>query len=134
MRETSGRRVLIVGDDAEGLEALRQLLGLWGFQADIGEDGKRALAVVRGRAPDAVVIDLGLAGATELIARIKAESGDTVVVAVSVWPQLEPAARVAGADWFVLKPDLKALERLLACLGRRASEPLVEAKKVDGKS
>jgi CheY-like chemotaxis protein len=61
-------------------------------------------------------MDLALPGgdALEIIRRIKTENDEILVIAFSGWHHLEAAARAAGADAFVLKPDLEALERLLA--------------------
>lgn len=81
-------------------------------------DAKQALVVALKNSPppDVIVTDLGLADgeAFDLIRRVKAESPDVFIVAFSGWHKLEAAACGAGADAFVLKRDLDALERALA--------------------
>jgi CheY-like chemotaxis protein len=61
-------------------------------------------------------MDLGLpdGDAVDVIRRIKTEHEGTIVVAFSGWHHLERAARAAGVDDFVLKPDVETLQRLLA--------------------
>jgi CheY-like chemotaxis protein len=108
------RRVLVIDDDAEGRLALGELLAMWGYETDEAHDGTRAIEVSREKRPDIVVLDLGLPdrNGVELIARLKA--GGASVIAYSGWHNLEGGARAAGADAFVLKPDISALRRALA--------------------
>ena len=111
------RTVLVVDDATENLDSLCELLSVWGYDAVQGvPDGKQALALALESSPDIIVTDLGLADgeAFDLIRRVKAASPDVFVIAFSGWHKLEAAARAAGADAFVLKPDLEALERALA--------------------
>ena len=137
MAYTAGaRRVLVVEDDPEGLEGLRELLTLWGYDVDVADDSKRALVLVGSRRPGTVVMDLGLpdGDALELIRLIKAETESTVVIAFSGWNHLETSARVAGADWFILKPDLTALEHVLARVKTAQRFPVaVAGKKTTGR-
>ena len=108
------RRVLVVDDDFESQIGLRELLGLWGYEVDVAEDGRRALELARSRCPDVVVMDLGLPQGDALHV-IQLLGADGIrVIAFSGWDQAEVAARAAGADAFVLKPDLEWLERVLA--------------------
>ena len=45
-------------------------------------------------------------------------AADVAIVAFTGGADGERAARAAGADWFVLKPDSETLERALACVTR----------------
>jgi len=118
------RRVLILEDDSGGREDLRRLLELWGHEVHVAGDWARALALSLSRRPDAVVMDLRLRDGDALYAirRIKADCARVRVIAFSGWHEAEVGARAAGADAFVLKPDLDGLERLLRELPPRAAE------------
>jgi DNA-binding response OmpR family regulator len=64
--------------------------------------------------PNVVVLDLGLpdtAGA-DVVRRIR-EQGEARIVVFSAWHRLRDAALAAGADAFVLKPDVDTLQRVL---------------------
>jgi len=112
---TTGRRlVLVIDDDAEGRIALRELLAMWDYETDEAHDGTRAIEMSLEKRPDIVVLDLGLPdrSGVELIGRLKAAGG--FVIAYSGWHNLEARARAAGADAFVLKPNIQDLRRALA--------------------
>ena len=122
------RRVLVVDDSPDNLSSLCELLEAWGYDAEAADDGARALLALARRRPDVVVLDLGLpdGDAVGVIRRIKATDGDIVVIAFSGWHHLEAAARAAGADAFILKPDIDALEHLLAYRGKDGPLPADE--------
>ena len=64
--------------------------------------------------PDVVVIGLQGPEACELIRRLKSRAtGGLSIVAYSGAGAVESAARAAGADDFILKPDIPKLERVL---------------------
>lgn len=52
------RRALVVDDDDETREYLRDLLCLGGFEVEAAADARGARALVRRRAPDVMLIDL----------------------------------------------------------------------------
>ena len=112
----SRKRVVAVDDVPDSLDALCELLRGWDYEVDGATDRTQALALTLARRTDLVVTDLSLADgdALDVIRRIKQEDDDVVIVAYTGWAHLEAAARAAGADAFVLKPDVDALERLLA--------------------
>jgi len=117
------RRVLVVDDDFESQTALGELFRVWGYEVDVAENGRRALELARARRPDVAVMDLGLPEGDALHV-IRLLSADGIrVIAFSGWDQAEVPARTAGADAFVLKPDLERLERVLAEGEGRASKP-----------
>jgi CheY-like chemotaxis protein len=111
---TDRRRVLIVDDDADGRISLRELLAVWGYDAEEAHDGARAIELSLVTRPDIVVLDLGLPDrdGVGLIARFKAEGA--FVIAYSGWQHLRAGAHAAGADAFVLKPEILELRAALA--------------------
>ena len=127
------KRVLVVDDNVENVESLCELVRLWGYDVEAAEDGKQALAVTRDRRPDAVIMDLSLpeGDALDVIRRIKAEQAGVAVIAFSGWRDAEADARAAGADAFVLKPEVEILERVLAELDALSGPAGVGSKKAD---
>src|SRR5690242_9262544 len=55
-----GRHVLIVDDDYESREALREMLRMWGHEVDVAADGCEAVRLALERRPEVVLLDLGL--------------------------------------------------------------------------
>jgi len=124
-------RVLVVDDEVEEREALCELLSTWGFEAEAAEDGKHALEMVLTFKPGVVVLDLGLPDATGAeVVRVIREDGKARIIVFSGWHGLRDAALAAGADAFVLKPDLEALERALLT---PTPQPEVARKKRQGR-
>ena len=110
------RRVLVFDDSTDSCEAITELLHGWGFEVDLAEDGRQAREMVVAFEPDIVITALSLPGgdACDVIMDVRARRGDGVfIVAYSGRRCLEAAARAAGANAFVLKPDTDYLERLV---------------------
>jgi two-component system KDP operon response regulator KdpE len=122
-------RVLVLDDDADNLSALYEVVTDWGYEPVTAADGKAALAMAAdGRRLDVAVIDLGLpeGDGLDVIKQLKALG--IGVVAFSGWNS-EAAAVGAGADAFVLKPDLDGLEGALKVASRRRQHHLGRSKK-----
>jgi excisionase family DNA binding protein len=116
---SEGGRVLIIDDEPDFAEMMRDYLGLKGSLDVRVADDPFIAGVEMGRfQPHVVVLDLQLAGLDGLamLARIRADPllGDLPVIACSDFADAEEAARSAGFDAFVAKP-LK-LDELLACV------------------
>jgi len=107
------KHVLVVDDDADNLAAMCEVLALWGYDAEGAADGKAALEAAGSHCPDVAVMDLGLPGgdAFHVIQQLKALG--VFLIAYTGWHKAEMAARAAGADAFVLRPDIDVLEQLL---------------------
>lgn len=121
-------RVLLVDDDPAVREVLRDLLPLCGEQFEVvGEAGNGLQAVEMAMAlkPDVILMDVRMPlldgiGATR---RLKQELGcpSAIVVFSSFpWPELEAAAKEAGAVHHLCKPfDMEELTAILAeAIGR----------------
>jgi PAS domain S-box-containing protein len=114
------RRVLVVEDNRDAAETLRELLELFGHTVAIAYSGPAGLEAAREFLPEVVLCDLGLPGmdgyavATEL--RRDPATAATRLVAVSGYGQAEDRDRSqeAGFDVHLTKPvDLAELERLI---------------------
>jgi CheY-like chemotaxis protein len=114
-------RVLVVEDEPDGGESLRQLLLLYGHQAEVARDGPAALALAERFLPDVVLLDIGLPGTNglEVARRMRQNLGltDALLVALTGYGQDEDRRRSheAGFNAHLVKPvDLDSLEKLLA--------------------
>jgi two-component system, chemotaxis family, CheB/CheR fusion protein len=121
------RRVLIVEGDADNCEALRMILDGLGHDVEYARTGAGALSVTMMWHPDLVVLDLGLPDLPgERVAEtMKRLPTPPFIVGFSGYHKREHAARSAGCDAFVLKPNLDGLLALIAA-------PVVGHAKADG--
>ena len=55
-------RILVVDDDAGHLSMLRTVLSGWGYAPEGATDGEQAVAKVKEKAYDAVLLDVRMAG------------------------------------------------------------------------
>ncbi len=125
---TCGRRVLVVEDNRDAAEMLRDLLELEGHLVELAFDGQAALAKARTFHPDVVVCDIGLPemNGFEVARALRAEPGPSrpTLVALSGYAQPEDVARgrEAGFDAHLAKPpSIEALSHLLADAPVRAA-------------
>ena len=104
------KRILVVEDQADNLQILRDLLTSEGYQiieAQDGEEGVRAAAAER---PDLILMDIQLPGVDgyEATRRIKADPALCAIPIIVVTSYSlsgdEAKARAAGCDDFVPKP------------------------------
>ncbi len=126
------RRVLVVEDNEDAAESLRDVLTMFGHTVEITGDGRTALAHARVFRPDVVLCDLGLPG-MDGFAVARAFRADemllgTYLVALSGFARAQDAQRSleAGFDHHLAKPvDLDALAQLIddAPIGSSASRP-----------
>ncbi len=56
----TARRVLLIEDEPNIIEAIRFILSRDGWRVDTHSDGETALAAIRARAPDLVILDVML--------------------------------------------------------------------------
>jgi CheY-like chemotaxis protein/anti-sigma regulatory factor (Ser/Thr protein kinase) len=112
-------RVLLIEDNADAAESLKEALAFGGHQVEIANTGFEGLAKVRGFGPDVVLCDLGLPGIDgfEVARRMRADPAvEAPLVALSGYagPEDLERSREAGFARHVAKPpDLDELERVL---------------------
>jgi PAS domain S-box-containing protein len=113
------RRVLVVEDNDDAREMLRNLLQLFGHDVHEARDGASGVEEARRVRPDAALIDIGLPGIDgyEVARRIRADVPGARLVALTGYGQPEDRERAlaAGFDVHLVKPvDPEQLQRLLA--------------------
>jgi DNA-binding response OmpR family regulator len=121
-------RILIVDDDRDAVATLSALLQHDGHDVIQAYSGGGVLSLVRSREPDAVLLDIGMPGATgfEVARELRERLGRYCppLIAVTAWTQ--PAARemgrLAGFSHYMTKPyspqDLRAVLASLAATTR----------------
>jgi hypothetical protein len=113
--------ILLVDDDATGLQIRAALLESRGFQVDTASNPSSALAAIRGREFDLAIIDQILVGTTgdELAGEIRAILPKLPIILHSGLMSHEMTS-IRNADVFVSKAD--GPTALLAAIGRLLRE------------
>jgi CheY-like chemotaxis protein len=119
--------VLVVDDNEDAAAMLGELLEALGHEVRTAGDGPEALAAVAVRAPDVVVLDIGLPGMSgyEVAAKMRLDPAlaKVVLVALTGYGQESDRQRTrdAGFDHHLVKPaDFAALKKILAGVVARA--------------
>jgi CheY-like chemotaxis protein len=122
------RRVLVVEDNLDAAETLRDLLELEGHRVEVAYDGRAALAKARSFRPDVVVCDIGLPemNGFDVARALRDEPGPSqpTLVALTGYARPEDVARgrEAGFDAHLAKPpSIEVLSHLLASAAVRAA-------------
>lgn len=127
---TSAVRVVVIDDDADVRLLVQMVLEQAGGEvvgdAATADAGVELVAQVR---PDVVVLDWEMPGRTgvEAIPELRAAAPDASIVMFSSHPSSIGAAPVleAGADAYVDKSEVTALERFVSVRGRRHRDALI---------
>lgn len=130
----SGRRILLVDDDADARAIMRVMLSSSARRYEITEAraGEEALVVLRRFKPDLVLLDIALPGEDGLavLRGIKHDhatrSTPVILVSAHAEQRMVRAGLVSGADEYLIKPItrerlLGAVDRLLGGQGPRPS-------------
>jgi signal transduction histidine kinase/CheY-like chemotaxis protein len=124
--EGGGCRFLLVDDDAENVDSLREILLRDGHEADTALSGAEAIAKLRsGSTYDAVLCDLGMPGMTgwEVAREVRRIAAEVPFYILTGWGreverQIPPSLSVSGV---VTKPiDLNELRRIAAASRARS--------------
>ena len=104
------KRILVVEDQEDNRQILRDLLGSVGYQILEAEDGARGVAAAEAERPDLILMDiqLPLIDGYEATRRIKANPALRAIPIIVVTSYAlggdEEKARAAGCDAYVAKP------------------------------
>jgi two-component system response regulator MprA len=120
-------RILVVDDDRAVRDALRRALTLGGYEVEVAEGGSQGLEHTVTRAPDAVVLDVGMPDVDGLeVCRRLRSAGNRVPILIltardAVSDRIDGLD--AGADDYLVKPfDVGELKARLRALMRRSGE------------
>ena len=105
------RHILVVEDQEDSRQILRDLLGNAGYELTEAENGEEAIAAVAQRRPDLILMDIQMPvlDGYEATRRIKADPAlkdvPIIVVTSYAWSGDENKALAAGCDGYVSKPS-----------------------------
>ena len=122
------KTILVVEDQEDNRQILRDLLGSAGFRMVEAHDGEQALTVARSQRPDLILMDIQLPilDGYETTRAIKRDSElkHIPIIAVTSYALSgdEQRAREAGCDAYVAKPY--STRHLLAKIGQFLERPL----------
>jgi PAS domain S-box-containing protein len=124
----SGRRVLVIEDNIDAAESLRDALAVDAHEVAVAYDGAEGVEKARAFAPEVVLCDIGLPGmdgyaVARALRAYQATRGMTLVALTGyALAQDEQRAHEAGFDRHLAKPpDLDKLQRILVEASRRAA-------------
>ena len=120
-------RILLVEDEAALSEPLAYLLGREGYDIDVVQDGRSAVAAFLADEPDLVLLDLMLPGipGTEVCRQIRAVSTTPIIMLTAKDSEVDIVVGLElGADDYVTKPysSRELLARIRAVLRRRVTD------------
>ncbi len=117
----SGKRILIVDDNATNLKLVAYLMKANGYTVDTALEADAAIAAIHANHPDVILMDIQLPGidGLELTRRLKADAKTRgiVIVAVTAYAMKgdQDKALAAGCDDYITKPiDTRALPETIA--------------------
>ncbi len=131
------RTILVVEDEPQIAGIVRDYLEHAGFAVIAAGDGAAALAIVRARRPDALVLDLGLprVDGLDVIRAIRRDSRVPILILSARGDETDRVAGLElGADDYVVKPfsPRELVARVRAVLRRAEAVPLADERIVAG--
>ncbi|HTV17059.1 MAG TPA: response regulator [Polyangiaceae bacterium] len=113
--ERPSKRVLVVDDNEDAAELLREILSCLGHQVEVAYDGPTALAVAESFRPDVALLDIGMPvmNGYELAARLRQGSSPAPrLIAITGYGKESVSE---GFDQHLMKPfDVNQLRELIA--------------------
>jgi len=120
MTAMSPLRIVVVEDNEDIRETLKDLLVMCGHEVDVAEDGERGIQLVLDRKPDIALIDIGLPGLdgyhVARALRDRQPGRETRLIALTGYGQPDDRKKAleAGFDAHLVKPvDLERLSKVL---------------------
>src|SRR5687768_789261 len=123
-KKAAVKRVLLVDDDAEIIEAIRYALETRGFQIFIARDGNQGLAMAEREDPDLVILDMMMPKRSgflvlEKLRRTREVPVRVIMITANEGSRHKAYAEMLGVDDYIRKPFamdklVDAVQRLLA--------------------
>jgi DNA-binding response OmpR family regulator len=120
-KASTTKRILLVDDDAEIIEAMRYALEGRGFQVLIARDGNQGLAMAEREDPDLVILDMMMPKRSgflvlEKLRRTRPVPVRIIMVTANEGSRHKAYAEMLGVDDYIRKPF--AMDRLLDTVDR----------------
>ena len=126
-RAAGASRILLVEDNTDARDMLRELLAMYGHEVHEAADGRSAVALANDVDPDVAIVDIGLPDIDgyEVARRLDSQSkGRIALIALSGYgqPKDQRRAMAAGFDIHLVKPvSIDQLEEAITSLTASAS-------------
>jgi len=108
MKEAEPARILVIDDDETVRRSLEAVLKEDGYEVDVAENGKEAIAKSKARLYNLALVDLRLPDmdGIELLTTMRDTTPKMVKIIVTGYPSLENAIEAVnrGADGYIVKP------------------------------
>ncbi len=119
--ETKKKRILVVDDDYEIIDALRYALEAKGFEVMIARDGNQGLAMAERETPDLVILDMMMPKRSgflvlEKLRRTHAVPIRVIMITANEGSRHKAYAEMLGVDDYIRKPF--AMDRLVESVAR----------------
>ena len=120
-QEPKQKRILIVDDDYEIVDALRYALEAKGFEVMIARDGNQGLAMAEREVPDLVILDMMMPKRSgflvlEKLRRTHAMPIRVIMITANEGSRHKAYAEMLGVDDYIRKPF--AMDRLVESVSR----------------
>jgi DNA-binding response OmpR family regulator len=121
----SGKRILLVDDDAEIIESLRLALEAKGYTVMVARDGNQGLALTEREDPDLVILDMMMPKRSgflvlEKLRRTRENPPRIIMITANEGSRHKAYAEMLGVDDYLRKPF--PMDRLLASVERLISK------------
>src|ERR1043166_1318875 len=121
---TAKRRVLLVDDDPEIIDAIRYALESKGYQIFIARDGNQGLAMAEREDPDLVILDMMMPKRSgflvlEKLRRTREVPVRVIMITANEGSRHKAYAEMLGVDDYIRKPF--AMDRLMESVERLLS-------------
>lgn len=119
------KRILIVDDDPEIVEALRYALKSKGYEIMVARDGNQGLAMAEKENPDLVILDMMMPKRSGFLVMEKLRKTEEkplriIMITANEGSRHKAYAEMLGVDDYIRKPF--AMDRLLESVGRLLGE------------
>jgi DNA-binding response OmpR family regulator len=126
-----GKRILLVDDDYEIVEAIRHALESKGYQVLVARDGNQGLALAEREDPDLLILDMMMPKRSgflvlEKLRRSRATPMRIVMITANEGSRHKAYAEMLGVDDYIRKPF--AMDRLLDSVARLLATPVEPAE------
>jgi DNA-binding response OmpR family regulator len=122
--ETEAKRILLVDDDAEIVDAIRYALEAKGYRIMVARDGNQGLAMAEREDPDLVILDMMMPKRSgflvlERLRRTRPIPMRVIMITANEGSRHKAYAEMLGVDDYIRKPF--AMDRLLDSVDRLLS-------------